>query len=96
MYHQHESLYFWHQLSISQFLVIVTEIMYQKRLTGTILFDLKHNIFILFYFAFGLICFLLNLFLGGGRGLFLVQTENDISFVNTFLYVVDSASFSLI
>jgi hypothetical protein len=37
---------------------LVTEIMYQKRLTGTIMFDLKHNVFILFYLAFGFICFL--------------------------------------
>ena len=32
----------------------------------------------------------------GGEGLFLVQTENYISFVNTFMYVLVSASFSLI
>jgi hypothetical protein len=41
---------------------LVTEIMYQKRLTSTIMFDLKHNVFILFYLAFGFICFLPKLF----------------------------------
>jgi hypothetical protein len=65
--------------------------MYQKRLTGTIMFDLKHNI--LFQLAFRFIYFLPKFFLGG---LFLVQTENYISFVNTFMYILVSACFSLI